>query len=169
VLDALHTTCIDSLVLAYPCKMESNLLLPGLKELWQVLEEYVEQQKLLSIGVSDVETDVFIALHDWAKVGVLLTMYELLLEVLHLLTNRICDDSKVPLASNMNSCRVTVLLTNFCRETKIDWLSFGLHCTILAPTFRLPTRVSLQSWFGFSEFRSLIPCIFYETPTIQHA
>lgn len=68
VLDALHTTCIDSLVLAYPCKMESNLLLPGLKELWQVLEEYVEQQKLLSIGVSDVETDVFIALHDWARI-----------------------------------------------------------------------------------------------------
>jgi len=68
VLDALHATCIDSLVLAYPCKMESNLLLPGLKELWQVLEEYVEQQKLLSIGVSDVETDVFIALHDWAKI-----------------------------------------------------------------------------------------------------
>jgi diketogulonate reductase-like aldo/keto reductase len=56
--------------------MEPDLLLPGLKELWQVLEEYVEQQKLVSIGVSDVETDVFIALHDWAKVCVL---YELLL------------------------------------------------------------------------------------------
>jgi hypothetical protein len=73
--------------------MESNLLLPGLKELWQVLEEYVEQQKLLSIGVSDVETDVFIALHDWAKVNFLLPMYELVLEVLHLLTNHIiCDE-----------------------------------------------------------------------------
>lgn len=99
--------------------MESNLLLPGLKELWQVLEEYVEQQKLLSIGVSDVETDVFIALHDWAKVNVLLTMYELLLEVLHLLTdNIICDDSKVPLALKMNSCKVIILLTSFCGDTK---------------------------------------------------
>lgn len=117
MLDALHTTCIDSLVLAYPCKMESNLLLPGLKELWQVLEEYVEQQKLLSIGVSDVETDVFIALHDWAKVYVLLTLYKLLLEVTHLLTNHIRDASKVPLALNMNSRKLVVLVTSFCRET----------------------------------------------------
>jgi hypothetical protein len=68
VFAALHT-CIDSLVLAYPCKTEPSLLLPGLKELWQVLEEYVDNQKLISIGVSDVETDVFIALHGWARVG----------------------------------------------------------------------------------------------------
>ncbi|XP_069676456.1 glutamate--cysteine ligase regulatory subunit isoform X1 [Periplaneta americana] len=68
VFAALHTSCIDSLVLAYPCKTEPCLLLPGLKELWQVLEEYVEQQKLISIGVSDVETDVFIALHGWARI-----------------------------------------------------------------------------------------------------
>ena len=105
--------------------MESNLLLPGLKELWQVLEEYVEQQKLLSIGVSDVETDVFIALHDWAKVYVLLTMYELLFEVLLLLTNHIiCDDSKVPLASNVNSCKVIILVTISAETQRIDWLSF---------------------------------------------
>jgi glutamate--cysteine ligase regulatory subunit len=68
VFSALHTSCIDSLVLAYPCKTEPSLLVPGLKELWQVLEEYVEHQKLISIGVSDVETDVFIALHGWARV-----------------------------------------------------------------------------------------------------
>jgi len=98
--------------------MESNLLLPGLKELWQVLEEYVEQQKLLSIGVSDVETDVFIELHDWARVYILLTMYELLLRVVHLLTNIICGDSKVPLALNMNSWKVIILLTSLCRHTK---------------------------------------------------
>ena len=37
-------------------------------------------------------------------------MYELLLEVLHLLTDRIiCDDSKVPLALNMNSCKVVTI------------------------------------------------------------
>ncbi|KAJ9586848.1 hypothetical protein L9F63_019567, partial [Diploptera punctata] len=68
VFAALHTSCIDSLVLAYPCKTEPSLLLPGLKELWQVLEEYVDKQKLISIGVSDVETDVFIALHGWARI-----------------------------------------------------------------------------------------------------
>lgn len=69
MLAALHTSCIDSLVLAYPCKTEPSLLLPGLMDLWQVLEEYVEDQKLISIGVSDIETDAFIALHGWARVG----------------------------------------------------------------------------------------------------
>jgi glutamate--cysteine ligase regulatory subunit len=67
VFAALQTSCIDSVVLAYPYKAEPSLL-SGLKELWQVLEEYVQQQKLISIGVSDVETDVFIALYGWAKV-----------------------------------------------------------------------------------------------------
>ncbi|CAG2066350.1 unnamed protein product, partial [Timema podura] len=58
---------IDSLVLAYPSKSESSLLLAALKELWQILEDYVERKKLHSIGVSDVDTEVFIALYDWAK------------------------------------------------------------------------------------------------------
>ncbi|XP_023723559.1 glutamate--cysteine ligase regulatory subunit isoform X2 [Cryptotermes secundus] len=68
VFAALQTSCIESVVLAYPCKAVASLLLSGLKELWLVLEEYVQQQKLISIGVSDVETDVFIALYNWAKV-----------------------------------------------------------------------------------------------------
>nr|CAD7430142.1 unnamed protein product [Timema monikensis] len=59
---------IDSLVLAYPSKSEPTLLLAALKELWQILEDYVERKKLHSIGVSDVDTEVFIALYDWAKI-----------------------------------------------------------------------------------------------------
>ncbi|XP_067000618.2 glutamate--cysteine ligase regulatory subunit [Anabrus simplex] len=65
---ALDTPFIDSLVLAYPGKTDSNLLLPALQELWTVLEEFVQNQKILSIGVSDAETEVFMALHTWAKV-----------------------------------------------------------------------------------------------------
>nr|CAD7588896.1 unnamed protein product [Timema genevievae] len=71
-LDSMFSTLdmeyIDSLVLAYPSKSESSLLLAALKELWQILEDYVERKKLHSIGVSDVDTEVFIALYDWAKI-----------------------------------------------------------------------------------------------------
>jgi glutamate--cysteine ligase regulatory subunit len=100
--------------------MESSLLLPGLKELWQVLEEYVEQQKLLSIGVSDVETDVFIALYDWAKVCVLLSSMNILLKVLYLPNSLIaCDDSKLQPALDMNGCEVIILVPSFWRDPKI--------------------------------------------------
>nr|CAD7438001.1 unnamed protein product [Timema bartmani] len=71
-LDSMFSTLdmeyIDSLVLAYPSKSESSLLLAALKELWQILEDYVERKKIHSIGVSDVDTEVFIALYGWAKI-----------------------------------------------------------------------------------------------------
>nr|CAD7393388.1 unnamed protein product [Timema cristinae] len=69
VFSTLDMEYIDSLVLAYPSKSEPTLLLAALKELWQILEDYVERKKLHSIGVSDVDTEVFIALYDWAKVS----------------------------------------------------------------------------------------------------
>ncbi|KAK7867049.1 hypothetical protein R5R35_005687 [Gryllus longicercus] len=65
---ALRTPFIDSLVLAYPNKTNSNELLSDLQQLWTVLEEYAKSQKILCIGVSDLETDVFVALHSWANV-----------------------------------------------------------------------------------------------------
>ncbi|KAJ8870390.1 hypothetical protein PR048_029411 [Dryococelus australis] len=68
VFAVLEVTFIDSLVLAYPSKSEPSMLLPALQELWQVLENYVAWQRLGSIGVSDVDTDVFISLYQWAKV-----------------------------------------------------------------------------------------------------
>lgn len=65
---ALNVDCVDSLVLAYPSKAESTTLLPELKEMWTVLEDYTQRQKLYTIGVSDIDTDIFVALHNWAKI-----------------------------------------------------------------------------------------------------
>ncbi|XP_049834169.1 glutamate--cysteine ligase regulatory subunit isoform X1 [Schistocerca gregaria] len=65
---ALNVDFVDSLVLAYPSKAESTTLLPELQEMWTVLEDYTERQKLYTIGVSDIDTDIFVALHNWAKI-----------------------------------------------------------------------------------------------------
>jgi len=46
---------------------------------WQVLEGFVEKGTLQSIGVSDVDTELFIELHKWAKVCYSLSFFFLLL------------------------------------------------------------------------------------------
>ena len=66
VFEAVSSQTVDSLVLAYPSKSEEELL-PGLQKMWEVLEDYVAKGKLFSIGVSDLDTEQFIALHKWAK------------------------------------------------------------------------------------------------------
>ncbi|XP_063217949.1 glutamate--cysteine ligase regulatory subunit-like [Bacillus rossius redtenbacheri] len=68
VFAALGVSFVDSLVLAYPSRSEPDALLPALQELWRVLESNVVLQRLGSIGVSDVDTDVFISLYHWAQV-----------------------------------------------------------------------------------------------------
>lgn len=65
----LHTDTIESLVIAYGKSEASGDLLTSLKCLWSVIEEYVNNGKLSSVGVSDVDTDVFIQLFQWAKVS----------------------------------------------------------------------------------------------------
>lgn len=44
-------------------------VLPPLQRLWTVLEEYYVLGKLTSIGVSDMDTDKFIQLFNWANVS----------------------------------------------------------------------------------------------------
>lgn len=67
VLNILQTDSIDSLVIAYG-KTDNTDLLTSLQSLWTLIEEYVKLGKLSSVGVSDVDTDVFIKLFQWAKV-----------------------------------------------------------------------------------------------------
>jgi diketogulonate reductase-like aldo/keto reductase len=40
----------------------------GIKEMWKVIEEYVEKKKIISIGVRDVEKDVLIELKEWERI-----------------------------------------------------------------------------------------------------
>ncbi|XP_043256030.1 glutamate--cysteine ligase regulatory subunit [Colletes gigas] len=66
VCDALNTSAIDSFVIAYKGKEDSEELLESLKQLWNVVEKYVAIGKLSSVGLSDVNTNEFIALFQWA-------------------------------------------------------------------------------------------------------
>lgn len=66
VFTSLNVFRIDSLVLA--CKLEPSAVLSGLQDMWTVIEELAEQDKFGDVGVSDIDTDVFITLYNWAKV-----------------------------------------------------------------------------------------------------
>ncbi|KAK6633733.1 hypothetical protein RUM43_001321 [Polyplax serrata] len=66
VFSSLNVNRIDSLVLA--CKLEPSAVLSGLQNMWSVVEELAEQKKFEDVGVSDIDTDVFVNLYNWAKV-----------------------------------------------------------------------------------------------------
>ncbi|CAL7944401.1 unnamed protein product [Xylocopa violacea] len=68
VCNALNINAIESLVIAYSGTENSEDLLTPLKCLWSGIEEYVKIGKLSSVGLSDVNTNVFIDLFEWANV-----------------------------------------------------------------------------------------------------
>lgn len=69
VLKSLDANCIETLVISYDTAGKAHEeILSALQQLWPVVECYVEKGLLCSVGVSDVDTNVFIQLHEWAKV-----------------------------------------------------------------------------------------------------
>ncbi|XP_046739860.1 glutamate--cysteine ligase regulatory subunit [Diprion similis] len=67
VLNVLQTDSIEALVIAYSKPESTDDILTSLKSLWTLIEEYIKLGKLSSVGVSDVDTDVFIQLFQWAN------------------------------------------------------------------------------------------------------
>ncbi|XP_070155249.1 glutamate--cysteine ligase regulatory subunit isoform X2 [Polyergus mexicanus] len=65
---ALGTNIIESLVIAYQSDEDPPNLLSSLKRIWTVIEEYVKVDKLSSVGLSDINTNTFIELFQWADV-----------------------------------------------------------------------------------------------------
>jgi len=45
-------------------------MLSSLKKIWSVVEEYVKVDKLCSVGLSDINTNTFIELFQWADVRI---------------------------------------------------------------------------------------------------
>ncbi|KOX76321.1 Glutamate--cysteine ligase regulatory subunit [Melipona quadrifasciata] len=68
VCNSLNINAIESLVIAYLSKENPEELLASLKHLWIAVEEYVKIGKLSSVGLSDVDTNVFIDLFQWANI-----------------------------------------------------------------------------------------------------
>lgn len=65
VMSKLEVNLVDSLILTLPSDQSVN---ETWKPLWKVLEEQVDQKKLVTIGVSDLDTQKLQELYQWAKV-----------------------------------------------------------------------------------------------------
>jgi len=60
---------LDTLVITHSGRSEAiPLSLETLQDTWKTLEEMVNNGKVKVIGLSDVDTEVFIQLHTWAQV-----------------------------------------------------------------------------------------------------
>ncbi|XP_058801610.1 glutamate--cysteine ligase regulatory subunit [Phymastichus coffea] len=68
VCKILNTNAIESLVIVLNKEENEDDILSSIQCLWTVLEEYLNNGKLISIGVSDLDTEKFIQLYNWAKV-----------------------------------------------------------------------------------------------------
>lgn len=66
--EALCTETIESLVIAYKSAESPEDMLSSLKKIWAVIEEYVRANKLFSVGLSDINTNTFIELFQWADI-----------------------------------------------------------------------------------------------------
>ncbi|EGI60774.1 PREDICTED: glutamate--cysteine ligase regulatory subunit isoform X1 [Acromyrmex echinatior] len=66
--ETLHTDTIESLVIAYKSAESPEDILSSLKKIWSVVEEYVKVDKLCSVGLSDINTNTFIELFQWADI-----------------------------------------------------------------------------------------------------
>jgi glutamate--cysteine ligase regulatory subunit len=67
---ALHTDTIESLVIAYKSDENPENILSSLKRIWSIIEEYIKNGKLSSVGLSDINTNIFIELFQWADVRI---------------------------------------------------------------------------------------------------
>lgn len=65
---ALGTNIIESLVIAYKSAEDPENMLSSLKRIWSAVGEYVKIGKLSSVGLSDINTNTFIELFQWADV-----------------------------------------------------------------------------------------------------
>lgn len=55
-------------MIAYKSVENPEDMLKSLKCIWSVIEEYVKVEKLSSVGLSDINTNTFIELFQWANV-----------------------------------------------------------------------------------------------------
>lgn len=60
---------IETCILAYGEAKGMEKELESLQILWPVLEEFVKDKKLVSVGLSNVDTGIFIKLFEWANVS----------------------------------------------------------------------------------------------------
>lgn len=67
---SLNVSTIHNVIISYNQKHAGNPneVIQKIQNIWQTLEDYAEEKKILQIGLSDVEENTFLAIYDWAKV-----------------------------------------------------------------------------------------------------
>lgn len=69
VMEELGITVIDSFILSLPpLTSDEKLTLDHIKPLWIELEKLVKDSKILTIGVSDLDTSELVELYNWTQV-----------------------------------------------------------------------------------------------------
>lgn len=62
--------CIDSVILSYLTKTtDQKKVLDEYLTMWKILEEFVRKGQIVNIGISDIETEIFIQLYETAEVS----------------------------------------------------------------------------------------------------
>lgn len=68
-MEELGITVIDTLILSLPpLQTEEKLTLNHLKPLWVEIEKLVEDSKVLTVGVSDLDAEELAELYNWSQV-----------------------------------------------------------------------------------------------------
>ncbi|KAF8797195.1 glutamate--cysteine ligase regulatory subunit-like isoform X2 [Argiope bruennichi] len=69
MMNSLDVNVVDSLILSLPLKsLEEKFDLEKMKPLWTILENFVHEGKLITIGVSDLDTPELAELYEWAEI-----------------------------------------------------------------------------------------------------
>lgn len=69
VLTELNITFIETVILALPeLEEEEEVSLSVIQPYWEALEEMVEGERVLSLGIADLNKEQLEKLHNWAKV-----------------------------------------------------------------------------------------------------
>ena len=62
----LNVSFIETVILSVP---DDQRTLENIQPLWSALEEYVSQQRIYSVGISDLSTTQLEELYNWATVS----------------------------------------------------------------------------------------------------
>ncbi|XP_013785995.1 glutamate--cysteine ligase regulatory subunit-like isoform X1 [Limulus polyphemus] len=69
VMNNLGVTLVDSLILAFPTlPAPQKLTLLHIQPVWKILEDLVRNERVVTIGVSDLDSDQLRDLYEWAKI-----------------------------------------------------------------------------------------------------
>ena len=72
VLSELDVTFLETALLSFPEFENESLTLDIVKPYWEVLEDLVHKEVILSLGMADLDKALLEELYNWAEVGIVM-------------------------------------------------------------------------------------------------